>query len=498
MGTGKALLWTASALVLPGAAHLRAGRRLAGSLILVLYLLLVLTGAVLAYVLLIHGADDVMTGLLRLALQDQLLLTVMAVVFTVAVLWLAVILHSWTVVRPTRTRLSLRLLSGAVVLVLCAAVAAPASAALYGAYTTYDTLTSVFGPQDRDQGPHDEADPWVGAERVSVLLLGSDGADGRYGVRTDSMMVASVDTASGDTVLIGLPRNLQDVQFPEDSALAERYPQPWGFDLLLNDLYQTVAEDPGELALNPYADDPAADTLKEVVAFNIGLPVDYYAMVDMRGFRDLIDAVGGVRVRIEEPIPYGREGGVLEPGLQRLTGYEALWYSRSRINTDDYGRMGRQGCLVKYVAEQIEPTTVLTSFRELAGATKRTLTTDIPQSKVSAFMALADQVTSHGEMHALQLSPPQVNTANPDWDQVKALVEAALDRASGLDDALAAGTPPADPPGAESSGEQDAQDGQQQDERTEWQRYTGLPEPSPADPGRQVGEEPTNLDELCP
>ena len=325
------------------------------------------------------------------------------------------------------------------------------------------------------------------------------------------MMVASLDTETGDAVLVGLPRNLENVHFPEDSALAERYPEPYGFDLLLNDVYQTVAEEPEELAMNPVAADPAADTLKKVIGYNLGLDVEYYAMVDMMGFRDLIDAVGGVQVRIEEPIPYGVHGGVLEPGLQRLDGHEALWYGRSRVGSDDYGRMGRQGCLVKYVAEQVDPTTILTSYRRLAGATKRTLTTDIPQSKVPAFIELADQLTDHGDMSALQLSPPQVVTGNPDWDEIKELVAEAISAGTEQDDEGDEGDVLPDDPSASPSSAPSGDDSEvnedptlegweemEEDERTEWQRYTGLDEPSPADPGRQVGSEATDLGTICP
>lgn len=335
-----------------------------------------------------------------------------------------------------------------------------------------------------------------------MLLIGSDSADNRYGTRTDSMMVASLDTETGDAVLVGLPRNLENVRFPEDSTLAERYPEPYGFDLLLNDVYQTVAEEPEELALDPEAADPAADTLRKVIGHNVGLDVEYYAMVDMMGFRDLIDAVGGVQVRIEEPIPYGVHGGVLEPGLRRLDGHEALWYGRSRVGSDDYGRMGRQGCLIKYVAEQVEPTTVLTSYRKLAGATKRTLSTDIPQSKVPAFIDLADRVTDTGDMSALQLSPPQVFTGNPDWDKVRELVEEAI-RGGSDQGGGPSGTPSASPSGDDASDRPEDPTEEEwaewdENQRTEWQEYTGLDEPSPADPGRQVGSEASDLDALCP
>lgn len=503
--TGGALLWTVASLPIPGVAHLRMRRRTAGAVILGAYLAGI---AALALWLVRLGAHEAgaMTVLAGMAVQGRWLLGAMGAVFVIAVLWLTVIVHSWTITRPEGAKFGHRLLGGVTVLLLCLTVSVPAAWALHGGYTAYETLGSVFDSPERDDlPPHDAADPWYGADRVNVLLIGADSADDRYGVRTDTMMVASLDTETGDAVLVGLPRNLENVQFPEDSTLAERYPEPYGFDLLLNDIYQTVAEEPEDLALNPLSSDPAADTLKKVIGHNVGLDVEYYAMVDMMGFRDLIDAVGGVRVRIEEPIPYGVHGGVLEPGLRRLDGHEALWYGRSRIGSDDYGRMGRQGCLVKYVAEQVDPTTVLTSYRQLAGATKRTLSTDIPQSKVPAFIELADLLTDHGDMSALQLSPPQVSTGNPDWDEIKELVQEAIQASAEGDEGDVLSDDPSASPSDGESGSEEIEDPTleeweewEEDERTEWQRYTGLDEPSPADPGRQVGSEATDLNAICP
>ncbi|MFV2196913.1 LCP family protein [Nocardiopsis sp. LOL_012] len=497
-GTRLALLWTAVSVPLPGAAHLRMGRRRSGALILGVYLLIVAALAAAA-VWIASDASGATTRLAGIAVQSRWLLAAMAGVFAAAVLWMAVIVHSWTITRPPGAAIGRQVLGAATVLLLCLAVAVPSGMVLHAGYTAHQTLASLFGsPESDGEPPHDDADPWNGADRVNVLLLGSDSAENRYGTRTDSMMVASIDTETGDTVLIGLPRNLEDAQFPTGTALAERYPPPWGFDDLLNEVYQTVAEDPGALAINPTAVDPAADTLKAVIGYNIGLDVKYYAMVDMLGFRDLIDAVGGIQVLIEEPIPYGVHGGVLEPGLRRLDGYEALWYGRSRVNSDDYGRMGRQGCLIKYVADQIDPATVLTGYRELAGATQRTLTTDIPQTKVPAFIELADLVGGSGSMSTLQLSPPQVYTGNPDWEMVKALVAEALGTGG---DALPAG-PSASPSASPGDGVQESPgDGtgpSPEDGLTEWQEYTGLEEPAPADPGRQVGEDAIDLNTLCP
>ncbi|GLU45825.1 LCP family protein [Nocardiopsis ansamitocini] len=482
--TWRALLWTAGSTVIPGIAHLRMGRRRTGALILTCFLLLV--AAIVALAVLVSGD---LIGWARLAVQGRWLLAISIAAFAISVVWMTVVIHSYVITRPLTAGWGGRTVAVVVVAALCLAVAAPAAAIMNTSYTAYDTLSSVFG-DERDTLPHNEADPWNGRDRVNVLLLGGDSGSNRYGMRTDSMMVASIDVEYGDVVLIGLPRNLENVPFPEGTTLADLYPAPQGFGDLLNEVYQTVADEPEELAINPNVQDPGADTLKSVISGAIGVDVDYYMLVDMRGFQDLIDAIGGIEVEIEEPIPYGQQGDMLMPGRQRLTGNEALWYGRSRINSDDYSRMGRQGCLVKYVAQQADPTTIMTSFQRLAGATKRTLRTDIPQSKIPHFVDLADLV-AEGNMKTLQLSPPQVNTAYPDWDRIKELVD---DSVQEQEDAQGGGQERT--PG---TGDLDqAAPSPGTTEETEWQTYTGLPDPAPTTPGRQVGEEATSLDTLCP
>ncbi|MBV2366176.1 LCP family protein [Streptomonospora nanhaiensis] len=504
--TWRALLWTAGSLPLPGLAHLRMRRRVLGWTVLGCYLAMI-AALVVAGVLLMRG--DLAQGA-RLAVQGRYLAAASAAVFAVAVLWMTVVVHSWVITRPPSSGRMARAGGVVIVAVLCLCIAAPAAQALRTTYTAYDTINSVFGPEDED-APHDAANPWGDQDRVNVLLLGGDSGSNRYGMRTDSMIVASIDVTHGDVVLIGLPRNLENAQFPKGTALAEAYPPPYGFDNLLNEVYQTVAEDPERLAIDPTVKDPAADTLKHVIANLTDLDLDYYALVDMKGFESLIDAIGGIDVHIDEPIPYGEEGDVLEAGDQHLNGNEALWYGRSRVNSDDYARMGRQGCLLMYVAEQTEPTTLLTSFQELAGATKQTLRTDIPQSKLPAFIDLAELVTSEGEMATLQLSPPQVNTAHPDWKQIRDLIEDAINEqeegqaAQGGEAAEDDAVTPRSTPSGEDPADESAADGQngrqgtqQQGDQTEWQEYTGLAEPSPTTPGRQVGEDATALETICP
>ncbi|WP_017558973.1 LCP family protein [Nocardiopsis baichengensis] len=501
-GLGRALLLTAASLVLPGIAHLRSGRRTAGIVLLSGYAALMAAGIAVGVLVL----GDMARGA-TMAVQGRWLLTASAAAFAGAVVWMAVVVHSWAITRPRPSGAGAATAGGALVVLLCLVVAAPAAAVMHTSYVTYSTLSTVFGSEDPlDDPPHDAANPWNDRDRIEVLLIGGDSGSNRYGMRNDSTMVASIDVHTGDTVLIGIPRNLEDVQFPKGSKLAEAYPPPAGYDNLFNDIYQRVAEHPEQLAENPAADDPAADTLKSVVGYITGLDPEYYALVDMKGFEGIIDAIGGIDVYLEDPIPYGLEGDVLEAGQQHLDGNQALWYGRSRVNSDDYTRMGRQGCLIKYVAEQADPAAVLSGYQDLAGAAKRTLRTDIPQTKAPAFVELADLVDEEGAMRTLQLTPPQVDPAYPDWKEIRAMVADAVEeqeREQG-DGADAAPGPDPSPSASDAPTGEGADGGQEQGQdqnggdETEWQEYTGLDDPSPTTPGRQVGDDAGSLDALCP
>ena len=103
--------------------------------------------------------------------------------------------------------------------------AAPHAAAAYYDLQAYDLLTSVFAGEDpawqaRERAQHHLGNGFVTAVpgRVTVLLLGGDAGPGRHGRRTDTMMVASFELATGKVTLFGLPRNLVQVPLPDGPA----------------------------------------------------------------------------------------------------------------------------------------------------------------------------------------------------------------------------------------------------------------------------------------
>ena len=114
---------------------------------------------------------------------------------------------------------------------------------------------------------------------MTILLLASDAGPDRTGTRTDSMVAASIDTHTGDVILLSLPRNLQNVPMPP-GPLREQWPN--GFPDLLNGVYQFVTNQPHLLA---GARDRGAAAIKSVVSYILGIPIDYYAMVDLAGLR---------------------------------------------------------------------------------------------------------------------------------------------------------------------------------------------------------------------
>ncbi|MFB4320455.1 LCP family protein [Actinomadura sp. 21ATH] len=420
-GLARALALTLASALVWGVAHLTTGRRLIGGLLLGAFVLLVAAAAV---------AGTFFRGdLMGLAVQPAWLSYIAAGILVLGLVWVTVVIRSYQLVRPGALSLSARAAGVAAVTLLCFAVAVPVT---FGAYNTYifrDALTGIFKTGGAGGRPIDTKDPWNGQRRVNVLLLGGDAASNREGVRTDSMTLASVDTKTGDTVLLSLPRNLESFPLPPGPA-RDRFPYGFtgdgaGTPGLLNEVYQ-YAEDHPDVVPGARKNQRGPELLKSTIGGILGQPVDYYILVDMFGFADIIDAMGGVRVKIEQPIPYGQRGDVLQAGDRVLKGKEALWYGRSRTMSDDYTRMGRQKCLLAAIAKQADPQTVLTKFDKLATATKNAISTDIPQELLPAFVSLSGKVKDGARIDSLQFVPPLIHTGNPDFALIRRLAARAV------------------------------------------------------------------------
>ena len=190
--------------------------------------------------------------------------------------------------------------------------------------------------------------------------------------------------------------------------------------------------------------------MEDVVSETLGLKINYYAMIDLRGFRSLIDALGGIRLDIARAVPIGggtsRVKGYIQPGKNiHLDGYHALWFARSRHGSDDYERMARQKCVMNAMAKQLKPVTVLTKFNELASASGQIVRTDVPSSEVGTLVDLADRGRSL-PLASTSFAKPLITPADPDFAHIRELVEEAIKKSEALDkEAQASPTPSASP-----------------------------------------------------
>ncbi|MCI0689038.1 MAG: LCP family protein [Sporichthyaceae bacterium] len=296
------------------------------------------------------------------------------------------------------------------------------------------TATSPQTPPVATPTRGEPVDPWAGIRRYTMLFLGGDGGDNRRGVRTDSVIVGVVDTATGNTTLIGVPRNLQRVRFRPGTPMAELF--PGGFPDYLYGIY-TYAEDHPDVV--PGSEHPGADLLKDTIGYNLGLEIDHYALVNMAGFAELINALGGIQVRVTERIPIGGQKSLdgtsilryphdyIEPGLYRnLTGRLTLWFARSRFGSTDYARMVRQRCVLGAVARQIDAQAGLAVVADLSGP-DGVLQTDVSMTSWLALAELAKRLKT-AEIRGITLGPPLIDGTDPDWALVRRTVDTAIDQ----------------------------------------------------------------------
>ena len=275
---------------------------------------------------------------------------------------------------------------------------------------------------------------WRKRGRLNIVLLGADAGPGRSGLRTDTMMVATIDLKSHRAALFSVPRNMGGVPLPPLAARAAgaRFPG------ILNALHRFGTAHP---TLFPGGKDPGATALKQTLGQLTGLPIDYYVMVDFRGFHGLVDALGGVTLDIPHAVldrvsPYERGGEWiridLQPGRQHLDADQAFAYVRARSTSSDWARIKRQRCVIAAIADAAGPTTVLRSFRGLTRTFRQNFSTDIPAKQLPALAKIATSIHM-SQVVSIGFTPPEFTSggtatgaAMPDIPAIRTAVRDAL------------------------------------------------------------------------
>jgi LCP family protein required for cell wall assembly len=272
--------------------------------------------------------------------------------------------------------------------------------------------------------------------RYNIMLLGADAGADRFGIRPDSISVISIDAATGQAINIGIPRNLQRVSFSAGSPMLSVYPNGWdcGVDCLINAIYKDTEDNHADLYPDAIkqGSTPGTEATRDAVEFVTGLEIQSYVLVDMSAFSALIDALGGVQIDVKERLPIGGQNedlsdvkGWLEVGNQKLDGYHALWYARSRHTTSDYDRMKRQHEVENAILQQMDPANVLTRFQQIASAGEKLVKTDIPSPMLSSYVDLAIKARTLG-ITSVSLVPPTIDVIHPNFEEIHAMIKTAM------------------------------------------------------------------------
>jgi polyisoprenyl-teichoic acid--peptidoglycan teichoic acid transferase len=206
---------------------------------------------------------------------------------------------------------------------------------------------------------------------VNIILLGSDKRADSSTWRTDTLIVLSVDTKGDFVRLLSIPRDLW-VNIPGHGEDRINTADLWG-----------------ELA----KEGSGAEVVKQTIYESLGIPIHYYVRADFQGFIKIIDAVGGVDVDVECPLPDIE----LAPGMHHMDGEDALLYARSRITTSDFDRGRRQRKVLMALWQQGMSKGIIPKLPALWLAMKGTFQTDLP----------LDQVIRLGYI-GLRLKPDQI------------------------------------------------------------------------------------------
>ncbi len=414
----RAIALMVMTLVVPGSAQLVAGNRRLGRVAMRVWFAVGLGVLVSIGIALVHHPYGIW-----LVSDTGALAVVRFGLIALALGWALLIMDAWRIGQPLTLTYQHRRAVVGVNGALCFAVT---GALLFGAHVVNvqrDLLVTMFG---------DGAAVDASAGRYNVLLLGGDAGAGRWGLRPDSLTLASIDAETGRTVLISLPRNMSNFPFREGSVMDREFPDGFDCDDCYLNAVSTWAGD--HAGLFGKSEHPGIDATVMAVEGITGLDVNYWAMVNLEGFKDLVDAFGGVTLNVREAIPVGLPHEsyfrYIEPGVRQLDGVETLWFSRARYGSDDYSRMARQKCVMNAMLQQVTPQTAFRNFAKIAKASSEMVSTSIPTSEVNRFLELGLEAKEQ-PVATLSLVPPQVNTGDPDIDEVHEMVALAIDRAEG-------------------------------------------------------------------
>jgi len=335
-------------------------------------------------------------------------------------------------------------LAGVAVGVVCIGlVAGMHGVPMYYAYSVYDASSAIFvdpGPDQAGVTPYPSvstspdpsgtsaapsigyeatpfATPPTAASRITVLLTGIDSDPTRAESLTDTLMVVSVNPVDGSVTMASIPRDISNFRMYNGKTYSGK----------INSLMTWASNHPQQYPDGPFP------TLIHELSFLLGVPINYYAAVNLSGFSQMVDLVGGVTVVNPQPIndpSYawldGTHGFSLPAGKVTLDGKTALAYARSRkgAGDNDFTRARRQQQLLLALRAKLTTPSMLLKVPGILSVAKGTVRTDLPQSRFEDFINLAQHIDA-SKVQSFVLGP-NTYASQPPMSQTGGVYELVL------------------------------------------------------------------------
>ena len=208
---------------------------------------------------------------------------------------------------------------------------------------------------------------------LHIMVMGVDRRSDDVG-RSDTLMAVTVNREAGSAQILSLPRDTR-VQIEGN-----------GFDKI-NHAYAYGGH----------------ELTKKTVEKLLGVPMDYYVLVDIQAFERIIDALDGVDINVEKRMyyedPWDDDGGLvidLYPGMQHMDGKKAIQYVRFRDGEGDIGRIARQQHFMQAVMEKLLSPAVLPKLPKMMEEIRSAVETDMPLKEMVSLAQLLPSIREHG------------------------------------------------------------------------------------------------------
>ncbi|MGA7671760.1 MAG: LCP family protein [Nitrolancea sp.] len=282
------------------------------------------------------------------------------------------------------------------------------------------TEAAAASPVDVVPTPTVELPSWDGTSRVNILLLGSDTRGTGEVARSDTMILVTINPVTKQVSMLSIPRDLL-VTIPNYGR--DRINAAYAYGSTTN------LTGPGLAAAT--------------VEYNFGVTIDYFAEVNTNGLARIIDTMGGVTLDVPTPIKddeYPGSGNnylrvLFHTGLQHMNGVEAVQYSRTRHDDNDFARGDRQQQLLRALREQGVGLDPLSKAPDLLNQMADTFRTDLSLKQVLSLAKLGSEISAN-DIHSYNLldattvsySPGEPYYLIPDWPAIHKILDEMMSR----------------------------------------------------------------------